>query len=254
MDVPDAVGLGEAQEVVVAAQVAGVVAEARAAEVRLAEPVGLEQRAHRPVEDEDPAGEEPGSTPGDAARSNGAVPSARAVGGPAAEVRVACPDGGGQAAGAGCDRLGRVPGADPADQPGALLVAPEARHDVRAGDLALDRGEQAIGHLDADLRAALAGRAHRGPRLVGDDDPGHLVVEELGVAGRHERQHAEQDRDREAARPEPPARLAPASTRPGRPRRAAGSSRGGRRPRACAPAGPIRSRHRPRSGRGRRRS
>ena len=96
---------------------------------------------------------------------------------------------------------------DPADELGALLVAPEARHDVGPGDLALHRGQEAVGHLDADLRAALAGRAHRLPGLVGDRDAGDLVVEELGVAGRDQRQDAEQDRDRDAARPEATARL-----------------------------------------------
>ena len=51
--------------------------------------------------------------------------------------------------------------------------------------------------LEPDLRAALAGGVHRRPRLVGDRDAGHLVVEELGVAGALERQDAEQQRDRE---------------------------------------------------------
>ena len=41
-----------------------------------------------------------------------------------------------------------------------------------------------------DLRAALAGRPHRGARVIGDRDPGHLVVQELGVARGHEREHA----------------------------------------------------------------
>ncbi len=37
--------------------------------------------------------------------------------------------------------------------------------------------------------------------------PGHLVVEELGVARALERQDAEEQRDGEAARPEAPNRL-----------------------------------------------
>ena len=55
-----------------------------------------------------------------------------------------------------------------------------------------------------DLGAALAGRPHRRARLVRDRDARDLVVEELGVAGGDEREHPEQDRHRDAARPEPP--------------------------------------------------
>ncbi len=50
--------LGQAQQVAVAAQVARVVAEPLAAEVGLGELVGLEHRAHRPVEHEDPLAQE----------------------------------------------------------------------------------------------------------------------------------------------------------------------------------------------------
>ena len=60
MDGGDGRRLGQAQQVAVAAQVARMVAEPLAAEVRLGEPVGLEHRAHRPVEDEDPLAQEPG--------------------------------------------------------------------------------------------------------------------------------------------------------------------------------------------------
>ena len=50
--------LGQAQQVAVAAQVARMVAEPLAAEVGLGELVGLEHRAHRAVEDEDPLAQE----------------------------------------------------------------------------------------------------------------------------------------------------------------------------------------------------
>ena len=60
MDLADRVGLGEAQEVVVAADVAVVIGEADAAEVLLREGVALEQRAHRPVQHEDPLAQERG--------------------------------------------------------------------------------------------------------------------------------------------------------------------------------------------------
>jgi hypothetical protein len=58
VDAGDDVGRGEDQQVVVAAQVARPVGEAVAAEVLLGEPVPLDHRAHRAVEDEDPVGEE----------------------------------------------------------------------------------------------------------------------------------------------------------------------------------------------------
>ena len=50
--------LGQAQQVGVAAQVARMVAEPLAAEIGFGEPVGLEHRAHRPVEHEDPLAQE----------------------------------------------------------------------------------------------------------------------------------------------------------------------------------------------------
>ena len=46
--------LGQAQHVAVAAEIARMVAKTLAAEVGLGEVVGLEHRAHRPVEDDDP--------------------------------------------------------------------------------------------------------------------------------------------------------------------------------------------------------
>ncbi len=52
--------LGQAEEVGVAAQVAWMIAEALTAEVGLAEPVDLEERAHRSVEDDDPVTQDPG--------------------------------------------------------------------------------------------------------------------------------------------------------------------------------------------------
>ena len=60
MDLADGVGLGEAQEVVVAADVPVVIRETLAPEVLLGEGVALEQRAHRPVQHEDPLAQEPG--------------------------------------------------------------------------------------------------------------------------------------------------------------------------------------------------
>jgi hypothetical protein len=51
----DQFGLREREEIVVALEVGGPVAEARAAIARLREPVILDHRAHRAVEDEDPA-------------------------------------------------------------------------------------------------------------------------------------------------------------------------------------------------------
>ena len=139
------------------------------------------------------------------------------------------------------DRLHRVARPDPPDELRALLVPAEARHDVRPGNLALHRGQEVVGHLDPDLRAALAGGSHRRPRLVGDRDPGHLVVEELGVPGRDERQHPEEDRHRACHAGRTAGGPPRASPRPARRSTAAGSSPGAPRPRACARAGPIRS-------------
>ena len=59
MDLADHVGPREHEELVVALQVARVVAEALAAEVGLAELARLDHRAHRAVEDEDALGEDP---------------------------------------------------------------------------------------------------------------------------------------------------------------------------------------------------
>src|SRR6185369_16235931 len=54
MDRADHVGPRQDEQVAVAALRAGMVLEARAAEVRLLERVALDHRPHRPVEDEDP--------------------------------------------------------------------------------------------------------------------------------------------------------------------------------------------------------
>ena len=51
-------GWRQAEHVAVAAQVARMVGEPLAAEVRLAEAVPLEHRAHRPIEHDDPLGEQ----------------------------------------------------------------------------------------------------------------------------------------------------------------------------------------------------
>ena len=83
--------------------------------------------------------------------------------------------------------------ADPADELGATLVAPKlGMMYVPATSPSIVR-EQMVGHLDTDLRTAFAGGPHRGARLVWDGDPGHFVVQELGVARGHERKHAEQE-------------------------------------------------------------
>ena len=60
MHVADRVRLGEAEQVVVTADVPVVVGQPRAPEVRLAERVALEQGAHRTVQHEDPLTEQPG--------------------------------------------------------------------------------------------------------------------------------------------------------------------------------------------------
>ena len=70
------VGLGQAQEVAVAADVPGVIAEALPAPVGLAQVLLLEHRAHRPVEDQDPFREEPRQP---ARRASASRPAAPAV-------------------------------------------------------------------------------------------------------------------------------------------------------------------------------
>ena len=126
-------------------------------------------------------------------------------------------EGGGQRATAGSgtvavsDLIGRTPDRfarlDPSDELGGLLVAAEARHEVGPGDERAGLVQERQRQFQADLRPAIAGRGHRRPGLVGDRDPRHLVVQELGVPCALERQQPEQDRDREAARPEPAAGL-----------------------------------------------
>ena len=59
VDVADDVRLGEAEQVVVAAEVLRVIGEALAPEVLLGQLVALEERAHRAVEHEDPLAQEP---------------------------------------------------------------------------------------------------------------------------------------------------------------------------------------------------
>ena len=68
VDRGDGRGLGQAEQVAVAPKVARVVGEPFAAEVGLGEPVGLEHRPHRPVEDEDPLAQEARQTPRGATR------------------------------------------------------------------------------------------------------------------------------------------------------------------------------------------
>jgi hypothetical protein len=58
VDLADHVGAVQAEELVVALQVAGVVLEELTPEIGLGQPVALDHRAHRPVEDEDPLGEQ----------------------------------------------------------------------------------------------------------------------------------------------------------------------------------------------------
>ncbi len=60
MDRRNRLGLGQAQDVAVAAQVARVVAEPVAPEVGLAEPVRLEHRPHRAIQDHDSLVQDPG--------------------------------------------------------------------------------------------------------------------------------------------------------------------------------------------------
>ena len=74
MDLADDLGLGQREEVVVAAQVLRVVGEALATEGGLVEAPVLEHRAHRPVEDDDPLAEQvrqAGETRGPAERRGG---------------------------------------------------------------------------------------------------------------------------------------------------------------------------------------
>jgi len=72
MQVADELGLSEDEQVVRAGELDRPVGEARAAERRLGEPVALNQRAHRAVEDQDPAVEE-GAEPGCAVWTHVAV-------------------------------------------------------------------------------------------------------------------------------------------------------------------------------------
>ena len=55
---PDATSRALQTQVVAALEVLGMVREGASAEVRLPEPVALDHRAHGPVQDEDPLGEE----------------------------------------------------------------------------------------------------------------------------------------------------------------------------------------------------
>src|SRR2546425_2393538 len=80
------------------------------------------------------------------------------------------------------------------------LEAPERGHEVDAGVAAADLAYQALGHLDADLQRAVARVSEARADLVGDRDARHLIVEELGVAVAVEREHADDDRNRRAAR------------------------------------------------------
>jgi hypothetical protein len=86
MDGADRRRLGQAQQIAVAAEIARVVAETLAAEIRLAELVGLEHRPHRSVQDEDPVAKDAGQ--GGQARS-------------AIEGRAVASVGGGQGDGGG---------------------------------------------------------------------------------------------------------------------------------------------------------
>ncbi len=60
MDAADDVRPGQDEQVVVALQVAGLVGEALAAEVRLVQLVALDHGAHGAVEDQDAVGSSPG--------------------------------------------------------------------------------------------------------------------------------------------------------------------------------------------------
>ena len=60
VDAADDVGAGQDQQVVVALEVVRVIGEALAAVVGFLQPVALDHRAHRAVEDEKTSGEESG--------------------------------------------------------------------------------------------------------------------------------------------------------------------------------------------------
>jgi len=62
-----------------------------------------------------------------------------------------------------------------------------------------DLREQALGDVEANFRGALARAAHGGADLGRNADAGYLVVQELGVALRMERQDAQQHGPRQAA-------------------------------------------------------
>src|SRR6266851_5680016 len=72
--------------------------------------------------------------------------------------------------------------AQPADQLGDHLIAPEGWHQVDALDQVPGIGEE-LARLRKSLRdAVLAGCSHAVAKLLRDDDAGDLVVHELGVA------------------------------------------------------------------------
>src|SRR5262245_25807454 len=73
--------------------------------------------------------------------------------------------------------------------------APERRHQVGARVARPHGLHQALRHLDPDAQGAVTRLAKPAAHVVGDRDPRHLVVEELGVSGAVQRQDTDQDRD-----------------------------------------------------------
>src|ERR1041385_4431887 len=76
----------------------------------------------------------------------------------------------------------------------AVLVAAERRHQVNTVGEVARLAQQLAGQLDADLLALVARFVHAAPDGLGNLDARHLVVQELGVPERLERQDANEDR------------------------------------------------------------
>src|SRR5437867_13114730 len=95
----------------------------------------------------------------------------------------------------------RVGSADRIEHLRNHLEAAERGHQIRAGVATSHGADELLRHLDADAERAVARLAKAAAHVLGNHDPRHLVVEELGVAGAVERQDADQDGHRRAAGP-----------------------------------------------------